>query len=150
MVKYNDVPYDFMMLFLRHLYSDSLKVESKYIYELLSVSQISCNPYCSWRTASRSRHSRRNVNRFWRSTSPLTLCVKSLSTQTSSTVNDCRKRVYSSLRSRTTKYSRQRVSRTWTRKRSSRSSALVTTPRSGNDLRRGPNLSELTLTSNHF
>lgn len=37
-VNYNDVPYDFMMMFLRHLYSDSLKVESKYIYELLSVS----------------------------------------------------------------------------------------------------------------
>ena len=35
---YNDVPYDFMMMFLRHIYSDSLKVESKYIYELLSVS----------------------------------------------------------------------------------------------------------------
>ena len=35
---YNDVPYDFFMIFLRHIYSDSVKVETKYIYELLSVS----------------------------------------------------------------------------------------------------------------
>ena len=35
---YNDVPYDFFMMFLRHIYSDSVKVETKYIYELLSVS----------------------------------------------------------------------------------------------------------------
>jgi hypothetical protein len=40
---YNDVPYDFMLMFLRHIYSDTLKVESKYIYELLSVSQSYCN-----------------------------------------------------------------------------------------------------------
>ena len=37
---YNDVPYDFFMMFLRHIYSDTVKVESKYIYELLSVSNI--------------------------------------------------------------------------------------------------------------
>ena len=36
-----DLPYDFFMMFLRHIYSDTVKVESKYIYELLSVSQIS-------------------------------------------------------------------------------------------------------------
>ena len=35
---YNDVPYDFFMMFLRHIYSDTVKVESKFIYELLSVS----------------------------------------------------------------------------------------------------------------
>lgn len=35
---YNDVPHDFFMMFLRHIYSDTVKVESKYIYELLSVS----------------------------------------------------------------------------------------------------------------
>ena len=35
---YNDVPYDFFMMFLRHIYSDTVKVESKYIYDLLSVS----------------------------------------------------------------------------------------------------------------
>ena len=38
---YNDVPYDFFMIFLRHIYSDSVKVETKYIYELLSVSYTS-------------------------------------------------------------------------------------------------------------
>ena len=42
---YNDVPYDFMMMFLRHIYSDSLKVESKYIYELLSVSLLLLSVY---------------------------------------------------------------------------------------------------------
>lgn len=36
---YNDVPYEFFMMFLRHIYSDSVKVETKYIYELLSVSK---------------------------------------------------------------------------------------------------------------
>lgn len=35
---YNDVPYDFFLMFLRHIYSDNVKVESKYVYELLSVS----------------------------------------------------------------------------------------------------------------
>jgi hypothetical protein len=35
---YNDVPYDFFLVFLRHIYSDSVRVETKYIYELLSVS----------------------------------------------------------------------------------------------------------------
>lgn len=34
---YNDVPYDFFLMFLRHIYSDTVKVESKYIYELLSL-----------------------------------------------------------------------------------------------------------------
>ena len=38
---YNDVPYDFFMMFLRHIYSDSVKVDTKYIYELLSVSFMS-------------------------------------------------------------------------------------------------------------
>ena len=38
---YNDVPYDFFMMFLRHIYSDSVKVDTKYIYELLSVSILS-------------------------------------------------------------------------------------------------------------
>lgn len=33
----NDVPYDFFLMFLRHMYSDSCKVETKYIYELLSL-----------------------------------------------------------------------------------------------------------------
>lgn len=37
---YNDVPYDFMIMFLRHIYSDTVKVESKYIYDLLSVSNL--------------------------------------------------------------------------------------------------------------
>lgn len=35
---YNDVPYELFLMFLRHLYSDTVKVESKYVYELLSVS----------------------------------------------------------------------------------------------------------------
>lgn len=35
---YNDVPYEFFLMFLRHIYSDSVKVETKYVYELLSVS----------------------------------------------------------------------------------------------------------------
>jgi len=34
---YNDVPYDFFMMFLRHIYCDTVKVESKYIYDLLSL-----------------------------------------------------------------------------------------------------------------
>lgn len=40
MATYNDVPYDFFMMFLRHIYCDTVKVESKYIYDLLSVSLI--------------------------------------------------------------------------------------------------------------
>ena len=34
---YNDVPHDFFLMFLRHVYSDHVKIESKYIYELLSL-----------------------------------------------------------------------------------------------------------------
>ncbi len=35
---YPDVPYEYFYLFLRHVYSDHVKIESKNIYELLSVS----------------------------------------------------------------------------------------------------------------
>lgn len=38
---YNDVPYDFFLMFLKHIYSDSVKVDCKHIYELLSVSALS-------------------------------------------------------------------------------------------------------------
>ena len=37
-VNFTDVPYDMFMLLLRHLYSDSLKIEIRNIYDLLSVS----------------------------------------------------------------------------------------------------------------
>lgn len=35
---YNDVPYELFIMFLRHIYSDKVKVDTKYVYELLSVS----------------------------------------------------------------------------------------------------------------
>ena len=44
---FNDVPYDFFLMFLKHIYSDTVKVESKYIYELLSVSITSYDLFCS-------------------------------------------------------------------------------------------------------
>lgn len=40
-VTYNDVPYDFFMLFLRHIYSDNVKLEAKHLYEMLSVRKLS-------------------------------------------------------------------------------------------------------------
>ena len=39
-VNYNDVPYDIFMKFLKYLYSDTIKIDSKCVYELLSVSII--------------------------------------------------------------------------------------------------------------
>ncbi len=42
---YNDVPYELFLMFLKHIYSDTVKVESKYVYDLLSVSYFhSLNP----------------------------------------------------------------------------------------------------------
>jgi len=39
-VDFNDsgISYDQLMQLLRHIYSDNIKIESKYIYDLLSVS----------------------------------------------------------------------------------------------------------------
>jgi speckle-type POZ protein len=37
-VNFTDVPYDVFYMMIRHIYSDSLKIETKFIYELLSVS----------------------------------------------------------------------------------------------------------------
>jgi len=37
---YNDVPYELFLMFLKHIYSDTVKVESKYVYDLLSVSYV--------------------------------------------------------------------------------------------------------------
>ena len=63
---YNDVPYDFFMIFLRHIYSDSVKVETKYIYELLSVSFITLvnSLFFSSPIVSMSAHSRKSVNKY--------------------------------------------------------------------------------------
>lgn len=40
---YPDVPYDLFLMFLRHVYSDQVKVDPKLIYDLLSVSIIYLN-----------------------------------------------------------------------------------------------------------
>jgi hypothetical protein len=42
-VDFNDsgISYDQMMQLLKHIYSDNMKIESKFIYDLLSVSSIS-------------------------------------------------------------------------------------------------------------
>lgn len=37
-IHFTDVPYDILYMLLRHIYSDSIKIESKFLYELLSVS----------------------------------------------------------------------------------------------------------------
>ncbi|CDW71651.1 e3 ubiquitin-protein ligase herc2 [Stylonychia lemnae] len=36
-VNFTDVPYDTFMMLLKHIYSDSLKIETKHIYDLLSL-----------------------------------------------------------------------------------------------------------------
>ena len=42
-VDFNDsgISYDQMMQLLKHIYSDNMKIESKFIYDLLSVSSLS-------------------------------------------------------------------------------------------------------------
>ena len=35
---YKDVPYELFLMFLKHIYSDNVKIESRFIYDLLSVS----------------------------------------------------------------------------------------------------------------
>ena len=64
---YNDVPYEFFLMFLRHIYSDSVKVETKYVYELLSVSATLIT-ICSWLIVSASLVSKRSVSKFLPST----------------------------------------------------------------------------------
>lgn len=63
---YNDVPYDFFMIFLRHIYSDSVKVETKYIYELLSVSHTTLvnSLLFSSPIVSMLAHSRKSANKY--------------------------------------------------------------------------------------
>jgi len=58
---YNDVPYEFFIVFLKYLYSDFVKVETKYIYELLQVS--CCFKSFSWRTDSACQVSNGSVSR---------------------------------------------------------------------------------------
>ena len=110
---YNDVPYDFFMIFLRHIYSDSVKVETKYIYELLSVSYfLEPNFSFSSPTDSVSAHLRRSVSKSWLSTSTLRLFARSSSMQTLSIARDLRRHACSSLRRTTTMSSRVWASKT--------------------------------------
>lgn len=37
-ITFNDIPYDFFMLMLKHIYSDKVTIEKKNIYDILSVS----------------------------------------------------------------------------------------------------------------
>jgi hypothetical protein len=90
-------------MFLKHIYSDNVKVETKYVYELLSVSFGLLMKFSSL-IDSAFPALRRNVNRFWHNTSQLTLSARFLSTQTNSTANVSKKPVYSSLRKVTTKF----------------------------------------------
>jgi hypothetical protein len=65
---YNDVPYDFFYMFLRHIYSDNVKVETKQVYELLSVSRSLLIVLFSWLTVSVYQALRKSVNRYSLST----------------------------------------------------------------------------------
>lgn len=92
---YNDVPYDYFIMFLKHIYSDNVKVETKYVYELLSVSSTFDLSIFSWPTGSVSRVSRRSVSKYWPSTSQSTQSARYSSTRTNSTANVFRKHAYS-------------------------------------------------------
>jgi len=36
-VNFTDVPYDTFLILLKHIYSDSMKIESRHVYDLLSL-----------------------------------------------------------------------------------------------------------------
>lgn len=40
-ITFNDIPYDFFMIMLKHIYSDKVTIEKKNIYDILSVSFMS-------------------------------------------------------------------------------------------------------------
>ncbi len=61
---YNDVPYDFFYMFLRHIYSDNVKVETKQVYELLSVSRTISDNVFSWLIVLAYQALKRSVNKY--------------------------------------------------------------------------------------
>ena len=64
-VDFNDsgISYDQMMQLLKHIYSDYIKIESKYIYDLLSVStHFSFSFFYSLLTVTTSNRSKESVN----------------------------------------------------------------------------------------
>jgi len=80
-------------MFLRHIYSDNVKVESKYVYELLSVSKIVLYSF-SWLIDSVLAVLKRNVSRYLLNILQLIQYVRYLSMQTNSIVSDSRKPVF--------------------------------------------------------
>ena len=129
-MNYNDVPYEIFMKFLRHIYSDTLKIDSKSIYDLLSVSlkfsSSNCVCYFSLLIDSMCHPSRRGVSRSLHNKSLSKMSAKSSSMLTHSTVRDSRRHVCCSLRRTMQRLLQVQGLRILTRMKLSRSSDLAT------------------------
>ena len=107
-VDFNDSGITYSQLFqlLKHIYSDNMKIDSKFIYDLLSVSTfILLIIFClfSLRTATTSSRSRESASTSSPSTSQWIQFARSSSTLTTSIVKDSRRRASSSLKKTTKK-----------------------------------------------
>lgn len=125
-VDFNDsgITYDQLFQLLKHIYSDNMKIDSKFIYDLLSVSSMFLIIYyfCSLLTDMTSNRSKESASTSSLNTSAWTLYAKYSNMPTTSIAKDSKKLAFYSPRRTTKKSSHLAVLRNWTKKKCFRSS----------------------------
>jgi hypothetical protein len=127
-VDFNDsgISFDQMMQLLKHMYSDNMKIESKFIYDLLSVSATRfVTIFYSLRTGMTSSLSRESVSTYSLSISAWTQCVRSSSMPTTLIASDLRRPVCSLPKRTIRRLLPQLALKSWTRKRCCRLSESI-------------------------